>query len=102
MGPGHPRRSGPRPVGAGPLAGSCQGHSTPMSEHSAAQTSYWIETAPGLPRPALAEDVTVDVAVVGGGVAGLSTAWEVAHGGRSVAVLEAGRLARGVTGHTTA
>ncbi|MFJ5533882.1 FAD-dependent oxidoreductase [Streptomyces sp. NPDC093261] len=73
-----------------------------MTEHTGAQTSYWIETAPGLPRPALTEDLTVDVAVVGAGMAGLSTAWEVAQSGRSVAVLEAGRLAGAVTGHTTA
>jgi glycine/D-amino acid oxidase-like deaminating enzyme/nitrite reductase/ring-hydroxylating ferredoxin subunit len=73
-----------------------------MSDHTGTQTSYWIETAPGEPRPALTEDITVDVAVVGAGMAGVSTAWEVARGGRSVAVLEAGRLAGGVTGHTTA
>ncbi|MGW5478417.1 FAD-dependent oxidoreductase [Streptomyces sp. NPDC004008] len=73
-----------------------------MTEHTGAQASYWIETAPGLPRPALTEELTVDVAVIGAGMAGLSTAWEVAQGGRSVAVLEAGRLAGGVTGHTTA
>ncbi|MFE9095858.1 FAD-dependent oxidoreductase [Streptomyces sp. NPDC007264] len=73
-----------------------------MSEHTGTQASYWIETAPGEPRPALTEDIRVDVAVVGAGMAGLSTAWEVAQSGRSVAVLEADRLAAGVTGHTTA
>ncbi|WP_055491226.1 FAD-dependent oxidoreductase [Streptomyces sp. TP-A0356] len=73
-----------------------------MSEHTGTQASYWIETAPGLPRPALTEDIGVDVAVIGAGMAGLSTAWEVAQSGRSVAVLEAGCLAGGVTGHTTA
>ncbi|MEU9474488.1 FAD-dependent oxidoreductase [Streptomyces sp. NPDC048191] len=65
--------------------------------------SYWIETAPGGdPAPPPAGDVSVDVAVVGGGMAGLSTAWELARRGREVAVLEAGRIAAGVTGHTTA
>lgn len=73
-----------------------------MSDHTRTQMSYWIDTAPGEPRPALTEDITVDVAVIGAGMAGLSTAWEVARSGRSVAVLEAGRLVEGVTGHTTA
>jgi glycine/D-amino acid oxidase-like deaminating enzyme/nitrite reductase/ring-hydroxylating ferredoxin subunit len=44
----------------------------------------------------------VDVAVVGGGIAGLCAAWELAKQNRRVAVLEAGRIAAGVTGHTTA
>lgn len=39
---------------------------------------------------------------MGGGIAGLSTAWELARTGRSVAVLEADRIAAGVTGFTTA
>ncbi|MFI7442388.1 FAD-dependent oxidoreductase [Nonomuraea indica] len=47
-------------------------------------------------------DIQVDVAVVGGGIAGLSTAWELVRTGRSVAVLEADRVAAGVTGYTTA
>ncbi|MET9089273.1 FAD-dependent oxidoreductase [Streptomyces sp. NPDC004237] len=65
--------------------------------------SYWIETAPDTgPAPPPSQDVSVDVAVVGGGMAGLSTAWELARRGREVAVLEAGRIAGGVTGYTTA
>ncbi|MFD4528496.1 FAD-dependent oxidoreductase [Streptomyces sp. NPDC058470] len=35
--------------------------------------------------------------MVGGGIAGLSAAWELASQGGEVAVLEAGRLAAGVT-----
>ncbi|NUS77293.1 MAG: FAD-dependent oxidoreductase [Streptomyces sp.] len=65
--------------------------------------SYWLETAPpGTPAPPPTADLTVDVAVIGGGMAGLSTAWELVREGREVAVLEAGRLAAGVTGRTTA
>ncbi|MFV0133031.1 FAD-dependent oxidoreductase [Streptomyces sp. HMX87] len=74
-----------------------------MTENAHVSGSYWLSTAPGgPPRPALADDLEVDVAVIGAGVAGLSTACELVRAGRSVAVLEAGRVAAGVTGHTTA
>ncbi|MCP3819987.1 FAD-dependent oxidoreductase [Streptomyces sp. A3M-1-3] len=64
--------------------------------------SHWMETAQAPPRAPLSEDIEVDVAVVGAGIAGLSTAWELSRTGRSVAVLEAGRVAAGVSGYTTA
>ncbi|MGW7824168.1 FAD-dependent oxidoreductase [Streptomyces puniciscabiei] len=64
--------------------------------------SYWLRSAPGPSRPALSEDLDVEVAVVGAGIAGLSTAHELARAGLRVAVLEAGRVAAGVTGCTTA
>ncbi|MFI5686563.1 FAD-dependent oxidoreductase [Streptomyces sp. NPDC051636] len=73
-----------------------------MSEYRHVSGSYWLETAPGPSRPALTEDLDVDVAVIGAGVAGLSTAYELARAGLGVAVLEARRVAAGVTGHTTA
>ncbi|KAA0942214.1 FAD-dependent oxidoreductase [Streptomyces apricus] len=74
-----------------------------MTGNADEQTSYWIETAPPGPlHPPLASDITVDVAVIGAGIAGLSTARELARAGRTVAVLEADRIATGVTGHTTA
>ena len=45
------------------------------------------------PRPPLSLDLDVDVCVIGGGLAGLTTAREVARSGWSVVLLEAGRLA---------
>jgi gamma-glutamylputrescine oxidase len=49
-------------------------------------------------RAALAQDVDVDACVIGGGLAGLTTARELARRGWSVAVLEARRVAWNASG----
>ncbi|GAA4889462.1 FAD-dependent oxidoreductase [Streptomyces coeruleoprunus] len=67
-----------------------------------AHGSLWMEYAPGPARPALEGSVETEVVVVGGGVAGLCTAWELARAGHPVVLLEADRIASSVTGHTTA
>jgi glycine/D-amino acid oxidase-like deaminating enzyme/nitrite reductase/ring-hydroxylating ferredoxin subunit len=64
-------------------------------------TSIWTDTTPTPDHPALTGDLDVDVAVVGGGMAGMTTALLLARDGAKVAVLEAGRIGGGVTGHTT-
>lgn len=64
--------------------------------------SWWLATAPGVRFPPLDRDLQVDVAVIGAGIAGISTAWELARSGRRVVVVEANEVAAGVTGHTTA
>ncbi|MFI6422904.1 FAD-dependent oxidoreductase [Streptomyces sp. NPDC050842] len=64
--------------------------------------SYWMETGTGPEYPALTGDLEVEVVVVGAGVAGICTAWELARAGLRVALLEGDRVAAGVTGYTTA
>jgi glycine/D-amino acid oxidase-like deaminating enzyme/nitrite reductase/ring-hydroxylating ferredoxin subunit len=61
-----------------------------------------MESTPTTAYPALTGDVEVDVVVIGGGIAGLSTAWELTEAGLRVALVEADRIAAGVTGYTTA
>ncbi|OJF15932.1 FAD-dependent oxidoreductase [Couchioplanes caeruleus] len=67
-----------------------------------ADESYWMDSTPATAYPALAGDLDVDALVVGGGIAGLSTAWELTEAGRTVALVEADMIAAGVTGYTTA
>lgn len=70
--------------------------------HLSHNPSFWIGTSPNTDYPALANDVTVDVAIVGGGMTGITAAYLLQQVGRSVAVIEGDRIVRGVTGYTTA
>ncbi len=64
--------------------------------------SHWQKssTLPEFGR--LDRDIKVDVAVVGGGMTGISAAYLIKRKGKSVALLERGRIASVDTAHTTA
>jgi glycine/D-amino acid oxidase-like deaminating enzyme/nitrite reductase/ring-hydroxylating ferredoxin subunit len=64
--------------------------------------SLWLDTAPRTERARLAGDLQVDVAVLGGGVAGMTVALLLKRDGARVAVVEAAHVGGGVTGCTTA
>jgi glycine/D-amino acid oxidase-like deaminating enzyme/nitrite reductase/ring-hydroxylating ferredoxin subunit len=72
-----------------------------MPSESGATTSFWMDA--GLQDfQALDADASVDVCVIGAGIAGLSTAYHAARDGRSVLVIDDGRPGGGETGRTTA
>ena len=62
-------------------------------------SSYYAATANDHTEyPALQEDITVDVCVVGGGFSGVATALTLAERGLSVALLEANKIGWGASG----
>ncbi len=63
--------------------------------------SLWMDTVVS-DAPALAENRRADTVVVGSGIAGLSTAYELAVRGQKVIVLDRGRIAGGMTSRTSA
>lgn len=64
--------------------------------------SFWLASTPESNYPNLTQNLSVDVAIVGGGLVGISAAKLLKQAGKTVAVLEAERVASRVSGHTTA
>jgi len=67
-----------------------------------ATSSIWIDSAPPTRYPRITSDLEVDVAIVGGGLTGVTAALLLAERGRRVAVLEGGTIGNGVTARSTA
>ncbi len=63
---------------------------------------YWRDSVTLPTFPPLSEDTIVDVAIVGGGITGITSAYLLAKQGLKVAIIEAGKILNGTTGHTTA
>jgi glycine/D-amino acid oxidase-like deaminating enzyme/nitrite reductase/ring-hydroxylating ferredoxin subunit len=64
--------------------------------------SFWMASTAKTNYPALENDIKVDVAIVGGGITGITSGYMLKKEGLSVAVIEADRIIQGTTGHTTA
>jgi glycine/D-amino acid oxidase-like deaminating enzyme len=63
--------------------------------------SYWRESASGDSYPELRDELSVDVAIVGGGITGLTAAYLLKQSGLTVAVIEKRTVGSGTTGRTT-
>lgn len=64
--------------------------------------SYWNATSPASDWPILSGDIEVDIAIVGGGIVGVTTARMLKDRGLKVALVEARRIGEEVTGKSTA
>ena len=76
-----------------------------MIGHSASghiDSWYAASTPPQPPRPTLQGDVDTDICVIGGGIAGCSTALHLAERGYRVVLLEAHRVGWGASGRSGA
>lgn len=73
-----------------------------MFEKKPKNTSNWLDITPDkLTHPPLSGDTTADVAVIGGGLTGILSAWRLAQKGLSVVLIEKNHLCTGDTGLTT-
>lgn len=63
---------------------------------------YWLDSTSRPEFPGLTEDIEVDVAIVGGGMVGITCAYLLGQEKVTTAIIEADRILRGTTGHTTA
>jgi glycine/D-amino acid oxidase-like deaminating enzyme len=65
-------------------------------------TSYWMKDGPIIEASPLQRDEGCDVVVIGSGIAGLSTAYELCRFSRSVIGIDRGGIGQGMTARTTA
>lgn len=63
--------------------------------------SYWMDSSSDEGYPKLKDDIEADVAIIGGGIAGLSSAYLLKQTGLKVVVLERNTIGSGTTGYTT-
>lgn len=63
---------------------------------------YWRSSVQLPSFPVLQEDIAADVAIVGGGISGITTAYLLVKEGVKVVLIDAGEILNGTTGHTTA
>lgn len=64
--------------------------------------SYWIDSVDLPDFPSLEKTIETEVAIIGGGISGLTTAYLLAKQNVKVVLLDANGILQGTTGHTTA
>jgi len=70
--------------------------------HHGLSTSLWLRETPTPKYESLEQNISVDICIVGGGLAGLMTAYYLQKEGRDVCILESNELGSGQSGRSTA
>ena len=71
------------------------------SNYFMSKISVWKDTAEQPSFPQLQQNIVVDVAIIGGGITGITAAYNLSKAGKKVAVLEAWKIGDGDTGSST-
>ena len=82
---------------AGPIQSNKNGAIT-----SGENLSYWLDSVWPLEFVKLKQDIDTDILIIGGGIAGLTTAYQLLKTGKRVVLVEDGYIGSGETGRTTA
>ncbi|GGF03230.1 FAD-dependent oxidoreductase [Flavobacterium limi] len=69
---------------------------------SGENVSFWIDSAPIISGNKPNQDIHTDVLIIGGGIAGLTTAYKLLRAGKKAVIVEDGFIGSGETGRTTA
>lgn len=69
--------------------------------NSNSNISYWNLTGEKTPYPRLAQNISTDVLIIGGGITGVTCAYCLSEMGVKPVLIEAGMLVDGTTGNTT-
>lgn len=64
--------------------------------------SFWIDSTDIIAFEKPTQDITTEVLIIGGGIAGLTTAYKLLKAGKKVVLVEDGFIGSGETGRTTA
>ena len=64
--------------------------------------SFWIDSTPFISCGKVNQDIQTEVLIVGGGIAGLTTAYKLLEAGKKIVLVEDGFIGSGESGRTTA
>ena len=64
--------------------------------------SYWVKTTPQTNFSEISKDFDTDVLIIGGGITGILTAYMLSDSHLNISIVEADKMAMGVTANTTA